>query len=104
MWYIDIMSSIRLNITQALLKAKAAVRAGNISFSGHALKELLEDDLDRSDAINVLLSSSARITDQAELVNGTWRYRVKTKTICVVIAFQETDRVVVITVFRILRR
>jgi hypothetical protein len=77
---------------------------GKIIFSGHAEKELKNDDLDRADAINVLLSSSARITEPGELVNGTWRYRVKTTTICVVIAFQENeDGIIIVTVFKIKR-
>lgn len=82
-------------------KAKKLVREiienGRIEFSGHALKELNDDNLSELDAINVLRGGWP---DPAEFENGSWRYRFQTIKICVVVAFRTEDWTVVITAWK----
>lgn len=58
----------------------------NVQFSRHALQELENDDLTTVDAWNVLKGTS-RINKEGELVNGSYRYRLETNFIMLVIAF-----------------
>lgn len=58
-----------------------------VSFSAHAIKELANDRLTTVDAINVLKSTDSKIFEEGELVNGTYRYRLQTNFIMLVIAF-----------------
>ena len=82
-------------------KSKKLVREiienGKVEFSGHALKELNEDNLSELDAINVLRGGWP---DPAEYENGSWRYRFQTVRICVVVSFRTEDWTVVITAWK----
>ncbi len=60
---------------------------GEIRFSGHALKELSADGLTTLDALNVLKSTASRINAEGELDKGSYRYRIETNFILVVVAF-----------------
>jgi hypothetical protein len=59
----------------------------NIRFSGHAIKELAADDLTVTDALNVLKSPDGRIHQDGELESGSYRYRMETANLVVVVAF-----------------
>jgi hypothetical protein len=59
----------------------------NISFSRHALDELEKDELTTLDAWNVLKSTSSKILNEGELEKGSFRYRLQTNFIMLVIAF-----------------
>lgn len=59
----------------------------NIHFSKHAIIELGKDGLNTVDAINVLKSPAAMILSEAEFENGSYRYRVETRYLMVVVAF-----------------
>jgi hypothetical protein len=59
----------------------------NISFSGHALSELQKDALTTVDAWNILKSTAAKIHGEGELEKGSYRYRLETNFIMVVISF-----------------
>jgi hypothetical protein len=61
----------------------------NVWFSRHALDELFNDELTTADAINVLKSSSSKIYEEGELEKGSYRYRLETSNIVVVVAFSE---------------
>jgi hypothetical protein len=41
------------------------------------------------------------VVQPPELERGTWRYRVLTNRICVVVAFRSDDELVVVTAWRI---
>lgn len=66
-----------------------------IIFSKHALEELENDDLTTVDAVNVLKSPDS-ILEDGEFVSGSWRYRVCTTMIVVVIAFTETGTATIV--------
>lgn len=99
------MSVGRLDKNKARKLSLELCKKSKIIFSKHSLKELINDDLDRMDAINVIMSPSAKIIKSPEFENGSWRYRVETNKICVVITFTEKPSgIIVVTVFRIERK
>lgn len=71
---------------------------GNVSWSSHALRELEKDDMEITDATNVL--RAGQILEEAELVNDTWRYRVHTGRMVVVVAFRSESELRIITAWR----
>jgi hypothetical protein len=79
-------------LREILKSATAAV-----SFTGHALKEMTADRMTAVDVVNVLRGGWA---DPAEWENGEWRYRIHTRTMCVVVSFPADDKVRVITAWR----
>lgn len=91
---------------QALKKIRELLKSHcDVLFTGHAIQELKNDGLDRTDALNVLHTESARITDEPELINDSWRYRIGTNAIIVVVAFMINSKgLIVITVFKIKSR
>ncbi len=58
-----------------------------IAFSAHALEELANDGLTIVDAWNVLKSTASKINKDGELEKGSYRYRLETNFILLVIAF-----------------
>lgn len=70
---------------------------GSVSFSRHALEEIENDALSEVDVTNVLRGGTV---DPAEFENGSWRYRVRTQRIGVVIAFRSETSLVVVTAWR----
>jgi hypothetical protein len=78
----------------------AILSGGTVSFSRHAENEMANDPLgsiDRIDVVNVLRGG---VVDPAELVNETWRYRVRTQRISVVVAFRSEMNLIVVTAWR----
>ena len=70
---------------------------GRLIYSKHAKEEMLEDDLTIVDCENVLRGG---VVQPGEYENGTWRYRVETSKITVVIAFRSEQELVVVTTWR----
>jgi len=71
--------------------------SGTVDFSGHALKEMGDDDLTTVDCTNVLRGGWL---EYSEFDRGSWRYRMRTVRICVVIAFRSETRLIVVTAWR----
>jgi len=106
--YIDTISPIdykasRLNRNEArkqITKIMSQHPEG-VRFSRHAHEELEKDDLTTVDALNVLKSPDSKILADGELEKGSYRYRLETKNILVVIGFQEDGAgLTVITAWR----
>ena len=76
------------------------LRAGRFIYSKHAKEELLADRLTTVDCENVLRGGVVR---PGEFENGSWRYRVETDRITVVVAFRSEHELVVVTAWRIER-
>ena len=72
--------------------------SGVLRFSGHAKAEMAKDQLTTQDALNVL---RAGVVEPSELVRGSWRHRVKTNRICVVVTLPSETEAIVITAWRI---
>jgi hypothetical protein len=75
--------------------------AGTVTPSGHALVEMRKDDLTLVDCVNVLRGG---VVEPAEFEKGSWRYRVKTNRICVVVAFRSEQELRIVTAWRIQQR
>ncbi len=73
------------------------LESGHFAYSRHAKEELLADDLTTVDCENVLRGGVVRA---GELEHGTWRYRVDTARITVVIAFRSERELVIVTAWR----
>ena len=74
--------------------------AGFLRFSNHAKTEMAKDRLTTQDALNVL---RAGVVEPSELERGSWRHRVKTNRICVVVTLASETEAIVITAWRIRR-
>ena len=72
--------------------------SGFLRFSGHAKREMAKDRLTTQDALNVL---RAGVVEPSEFKNGSWRHRVKTNRMCVVVTLPSEAEAVVITAWRI---
>ena len=77
---------------------KAIIQTGQVSFSAHATDEIRTDDLTTMDCVNVLRAGA--VTESADLENGTWRYRMHTPRMCVVVAFRSEQDLRVVTAWR----
>jgi hypothetical protein len=73
------------------------LRVGRFTYSKHAMEELLADDLTTVDCENVLRGGVVR---PGEFEHGSWRYRVGTIRITVVVAFRSERELVVVTAWR----
>ena len=92
--------SIKLNRNEARKRIAEimATHPGRVRVTRHAEQALADDGLSALDAINVLASGSARINEEGEFKDGSWRYRVSTSFLVVVIAFEpDGNGIVVIT-------
>lgn len=74
------------------------LKTGTLRWSTHGLSEMAADRLENVDVVNVLRGG---IAEPGEWENGSWRYRVHTQRIYVVIAFRSKDVAVVVTAWRI---
>ena len=92
----------KLNRNQArkLITEIAVQDPGNIRFSKHALEELGKDNLTTGDVLNVIKSPAAKIVDEPEMEHGSYRYRLMTNNIGVVLAFVSKTACVVVTAWR----
>jgi len=74
------------------------LKSGRFAYSKHAKEEMLADRLSTVDCENVLRGG---VVQPAEYERGSWRYRVGTPRITVVVAFRSEEELVVITTWRI---
>lgn len=76
---------------------KILSQGGQVRFSGHSLDEMKKDDLSTQDCLNVMRGG---VVEPPELRDGTWRYRVRTARISVVVAFRSETACVVVSAWR----
>ena len=82
---------------------KSILQTGNTVWSRHALTEMETDErgeIIRADVVNVLRGG---VVEPGEPERGSWRYRVRTNRICVVVAFNSESELVVVTAWRVAR-
>lgn len=65
--------------------------------SSHAQDEMRKDSLTEVDVVNVIRGG---IVSPGEWENGSWRYRVRTAKIAVVVAFESDTELVIVTAWR----
>jgi hypothetical protein len=94
--------SHRLQKEEARKRIAKAINgsACEVLFSKHAEEELIKDGLTVVDAINILSSPDAKILSDGELEKGTYRYRLETNKICLVVAFGSNEEIIVVTAWR----
>lgn len=95
---IDIES--RLDKTQArkLLSEFFNTDPNLVSYSSHALQRMRERDLMAGDVINVI--RSGEIIDEPEFEKNSWRYKVETTRIAVIVAFNNPNHIIVVSTWR----
>lgn len=86
-----------LNADDARALIRSILKGGDVAFSRHALTELENDDMTTVDAVNVLRGGVVR---PGEFENGSWRYRVQTGRMTVVVAFRSRTELIVVTAWR----
>lgn len=67
---------------------------GVVSLSDHACGEMSKDDLTMVDCTNALRCG---VVEAPELIKGSWRYRVRTNRIVVVVAFRSETHLRIVT-------
>lgn len=82
--------------------AKALIReilvTGVVAFVPHSLEAMKDDRLGKVDILSAL---RAGIVEHADFERGSWRYRVRSQRIVVVVAFRSSTQLRVVTVWRI---
>jgi hypothetical protein len=84
--------------TRAKQLIRNIINSGVVSLSSHALEEMKKDNLTTVDCTNVLRGG---VVEPPEMEKGTWRYRVRTNRMYVVIAFRSETQLVVVTTWRL---
>jgi hypothetical protein len=102
--YLDLRSSGELVVVEEPLSApevRKLVRDicenGTVEFSPHAYEEMAKDSLSELDALNVLRGGWP---EPGEFERSSYRYRIRTQNICVVVAFRSETWLVVVTAWR----
>ncbi|MFP5492104.1 MAG: DUF4258 domain-containing protein [Bacteriovoracia bacterium] len=95
---IDVTSMLSSGQARKVLSEIFNQNPNLISFSKHALEEMKNDNLKTGDILNVL--KAGKIYDAPEFENGSYRYRIQTQKITVVIAFRKPNHVVIVTAWR----
>ena len=75
---------------------RETIASGSVMFSPHANRELAVDGLTLEDALNTIKGG---VVQPGEWENKSWRYRVRTRRMCAVVAFAP-GMLVVVTVWR----
>ncbi len=70
---------------------------GSVAYSKHALEEMQKDRLTTVDVVNVLRGG---VVAPAEHENGSWRYRVWTQKMCVVVVIRSESELKVVTAWK----
>ncbi len=73
------------------------MKDGTINFSKHGREEMTKDRLEEIDVVNVLRGGTV---EPGEWEHGSWRYRVRTARMAVVVAFRSKTLLVVVTAWR----
>jgi hypothetical protein len=83
---------------QAKALIREILRVGEVTYSRpHAEERLKKWRLSTLDCVNVLRGGAVA---DGEYENGSWRYRVCTPRICVVIRFESEDILQIVTAWR----
>lgn len=90
----------RLRPDEARRLLQQLLAANEFRYSPHASAEMAKDGLESRDCEHAL---RAGVVEEPERENGSWRYRVRTSQLCVVVAFPGRKRVIVVTAWRLNR-
>jgi hypothetical protein len=93
-----VSESLHVDEATARKLLREILAAGRLWYSGHAKAEMARDTLTTVDLENVL---RAGVVEPCEFEHGSWRHRVKTNRICVVVVLLSETEAVVVTTWRI---
>lgn len=82
---------------EAKRRIREILAGGEVVSSKHATEEMAKDNLTMFDCVNVLRGG---IVEPAEWEKGTWRYRIHTQRIWVVVGFRSENQLVIVTAWR----
>jgi hypothetical protein len=83
---------------EALKLVREICQHGKLSITAHARAEMAKDDMTSVDVMNIL--RCGKIADEPELEKGTYRYRIQTPKMMVVVALRSTTELVLVTAWR----
>jgi hypothetical protein len=87
-----------LNPTDARQQIRRVLDDGVVLVSAHAEQEMANDELTLPNCVAVLRGGWV---EPAEFESGSWRYRVRTARVVVVVAFPSDNELAVVTAWRI---
>lgn len=87
----------RLTPPDAKRLARSIVENGAVEFTAHARAEMVKDQLETTDCLYLI---RAGVYGEPEIHNEGYRYRIETRSMAVVIAFESTQRLRVVTAWR----
>ena len=74
------------------------LKNGDVTYSQpHAIERMEERKIDNSDCINILRGGKVK---EGEFENGSWRYRVETSKMTVVVTFIDENELMILTAWR----
>jgi hypothetical protein len=91
---------LHVDAAKARKLLREVVASGVLTYSDHAKNEMVKDKLTTQDIVNVL---RAGVVEPSEFERGSWRHRVKTNTLCVIVVLASEREAVVVTAWRIRR-
>jgi hypothetical protein len=77
---------------------KQIALTGDVASSKHASDELHADHMTTGDCLNVMRCGAVK--QPADLEHGSWRYRIETNLMTVVVAFRSETEVTIVTAWR----
>ena len=91
------LSALELkNLLRAILDNPGALR-----YSKHALDEMAKDSIIKPEIHSAL--RAGQMTEPPEMENGTWRYRIRTQKLVIVVALRSEAIATVITAWKLRR-
>ena len=78
-------------------RIRSALSGGQVIWSGHAETEMRKAGITKVEGAQILRSG---IPAPGELERDSWRYRVETRTACLVVTFLKEPDLVVVTAWR----
>lgn len=81
-------------------RVRTILQNGTVGFTEHARKQMAGRILSDRDIVNVLRGGRC---DGCDFEDGTWRYRVRTQQIVVVIAFRNETQLTIVTAWRVVK-
>ena len=89
---------LHVDISTARKLLREILATGRLWYSEHAKREMKQRKLTTMDVVNVL---RAGVVEPSEFEHGSWRHRVKTNRICVVVVLVSEQEAVAVTAWRI---
>jgi len=90
--------SAPLDKAEAVKLALKIVLGETVTYSTHALDEMDKDNMTDTDVRNVLRAGT--MPNEAELVKGSYRYRMVTRKFAVVFVFRSETELKIVTAWR----